>query len=169
MQLRRDIGKRLILFCNYRCATAPMPAPLRPWRALTACWADLASSNSIPRYTVWPFDFFSAVLRILDVYPGSQIRLFSIPDLNFFHPRSRIHMKEFKNFNPKNCCLSSRKYDPGCSSRIRIMIFTHPESRIQGSKRHRILDPDPQHCFSEINEITEVTKKELLQNFCHYS
>ncbi len=25
--------------------------------------------------------------------------------------------------------LSSRKYDPGCSFRIRIMIFTHPRSR----------------------------------------
>ena len=34
-------------------------------------------------------------------------------------------------------------YDPGCSSRIRILIF-YP-SRIQESKRHRI--PDPQHWF----------------------
>jgi hypothetical protein len=31
------------------------------------------------------------------------------------------------------------KFDPGCSSRIRILIF-YP-SRIQGSKRHRIPDP----------------------------
>jgi hypothetical protein len=30
-------------------------------------------------------------------------------------------------------------------SRIRILIF-YP-SRIQGSKRHRISDPDPQHCI----------------------
>jgi hypothetical protein len=29
-----------------------------------------------------------AVLRIRDVYPGSRIRIFSIPDPNFFHPRS---------------------------------------------------------------------------------
>ncbi len=45
--------------------------------------------------------------------------------------------------------LSSRKYDPGCSSRIRIriLIFTHPGSRILGSKRHRILDPE--HCMKE--------------------
>ncbi len=36
------------------------------------------------------------------------------------------------------------KYDdPSCSSRIRILIFfTHPGSRIQGSERHRIQDPD---------------------------
>ncbi len=31
-------------------------------------------------------------------------------------------------------------------SRNRILIFTHPGSRIQGSKMHRIPDPDPQHC-----------------------
>jgi hypothetical protein len=34
-----------------------------------------------------------AVLRrLLDVYPGSE----------FFHPGSRIRIKEFKYFNPKN-------------------------------------------------------------------
>jgi hypothetical protein len=51
------------------------------------------------------------LLRIRDVYPGSQILLFSIPDpgSEFFHPGSRILIKEFKYFNPKNCFLSSRK------------------------------------------------------------
>jgi hypothetical protein len=39
-----------------------------------------------------------------------------IRDPIFFHPGARIHIKEFKYFNPKNCFLSSRKYDPGCSS-----------------------------------------------------
>jgi len=49
----------------------------------------------------------------------------SITDPNFFHPESGflpsgswIRIKEFKYFNP-----SSRKYDPSCSSRIRILIF----------------------------------------------
>jgi hypothetical protein len=54
------------------------------------------------------------VLRIRDGHPGSRIRL-------FFHPGSRIRTKEFKYFiyfNPKKWFLSSRKYDPGCSSRI---------------------------------------------------
>ncbi len=49
------------------------------------------------------------VLRILDVYPGSELS------------PSRIRIKEFKYFNPqktKKWVLSSRKYDPGCSSRI---------------------------------------------------
>jgi hypothetical protein len=44
-----------------------------------------------------------------------------IPDPTFFHPGSRILIKEFKYFNPKKAkkwFLSSKKYDPGCSSRI---------------------------------------------------
>jgi hypothetical protein len=79
-----------------------------------------------------------------DFFP-SRIRTVSIPD-----PGSRIFIKEVKYFNPKkakNWFLSSKKYDPGCSSRIRMLTFSHPGSRIQGSKRHPIPDPDPQHCF----------------------
>ncbi len=41
------------------------------------------------------------MLRIRDVYPGCEF--FSIPDPNF---PSRIHIKEFKYFNPKNCFQS---------------------------------------------------------------
>jgi hypothetical protein len=41
-----------------------------------------------------------------------------IPDPNFFHPGSSS--KNFKYFNPKKWFLSSRKYDSGCSSQIRI-------------------------------------------------
>ncbi len=67
------------------------------------------------------------------------------PNSNVADPRclSRIRIKEFKYFNPKKLDLSSRKYDSGCSSRIRILSF-YP-FRIRGSKRHRI--PDPQHCL----------------------
>jgi hypothetical protein len=36
---------------------------------------------------------------------------------------SRISDPHQRNFNQKNWFVSSRKYDPGCSSRIRIMIF----------------------------------------------
>ncbi len=57
--------------------------------------------------------------------------------------------------------LSSRKFDPGCSSWIPdpesgSWLFTHPGSRIQGSKRHRIPDPGsgPQHW------------NKILENFC---
>jgi hypothetical protein len=52
---------------------------------------------------------------------GSRQCLFSIPDPGSEFFLSRIHIKEFKYFNPKNCFfLSSHKYDPGCSSGIRI-------------------------------------------------
>ncbi len=80
-----------------------------------------------------------------------------IPDLNFFHPgsdfflsRFRIRIKEFKYFNPKKWFLRSRKHDPGCWSRIWILIFYSsriPDHWSRGSKRHRIPDPDPLHCI----------------------
>ncbi len=75
-----------------------------------------------------------SVLRIRDVYPGShprsRIRIFPIPDRG-----SRIRIKELKYFNPKKGFLSSRKYDPGCSSLIRI---PDPDSEF-----FPIPDPDP--------------------------
>jgi hypothetical protein len=47
--------------------------------------------------------YYNPVLRIRDVYPGSRIRLFSIPDpgSEFFHPGFRIRIKEFKYFQLK--------------------------------------------------------------------
>jgi hypothetical protein len=50
---------------------------------------------------------------ILD--PGSDFFPSQISDPNCLHPRSRILIKEFK---AKKWFLSSKKYDPGCSSRI---------------------------------------------------
>ncbi len=53
--------------------------------------------------------------------PGSDFFPSRIPDPNCLHPGSRI-LKEFKYFNPQKSTrkwfLSSKKYDPGCSSRI---------------------------------------------------
>jgi hypothetical protein len=77
------------------------------------------------------------VLLSRDIYPGSQIQIFFIPDpgskffssripdpgFEFFpspDPGYRIGIKEFKYFNPKKGFLSSQKYDPGFPSRIRI-------------------------------------------------
>ncbi len=57
---------------------------------------------------------------------------------------SRILIKEFKYFHPKKTkkwFLSSKKYDPGCSSRIPDPDADFLPSRIQGSKRHPIPDP----------------------------
>ncbi len=62
-----------------------------------------------------------------------------IPNPTFFHPGSRIRIKEFKYFNPKKWFLSSRKYDQGCSSRIPDPDpFTHSGSRGQKGTRSRI-------------------------------
>jgi hypothetical protein len=49
--------------------------------------------------------------------PGSDFFPSRIPDPNCLHPGSRIRIKELKYFNPQKN-LSSRKYYPGCSSRI---------------------------------------------------
>jgi hypothetical protein len=68
---------------------------------------------------------FLTVFVISVAYSGclSRIRLFSIPDPGSKLFPSRIRIKEFKYFNPKKWFTSSRKYDPGCSSRIRILTF----------------------------------------------
>ncbi len=81
-----------------------------------------------------------------------------IPDPTFFHPRSRIQIFSIpdpgstsKNLSilTQKIVLLLRKYDPGRSSRIRILIF-YP-SRIPRIKRHRIPDPDPQPLEREQN------------------
>jgi hypothetical protein len=57
---------------------------------------------------------FPSVLRIQDVYPGSE----------FFPSRIQDQRdSEFKYFQPNKLFLSSRKYDPGCSYPIRILFF----------------------------------------------
>jgi hypothetical protein len=75
------------------------------------------------------WDFFSyciPVLLIREVYPGSRMRLFSIPDPGSELSPSRIpdSGSASKNLSiltpkkPKKWFLSSRKYDPDCSSRL---------------------------------------------------
>ncbi len=64
--------------------------------------------------------------RVAD--PGCLSR----PRSDFFHPGSRITIKEFKYFNRIKWFLRSRKYD----SVVHPIswLFTHPGSGIQGSK-----------------------------------
>ncbi len=73
---------------------------------------------SIEKFMIVPI-----VLRIRDVYPGSRIRLFSIPDpgSELSPSRTRIRIKELSILTPQK--MVSRKYDPGCSSRIRMLTF----------------------------------------------
>ncbi len=84
--------------------------------------------------------FFLNWIPIRIFNPGSKVKKF--PDPGFASAT-----KDFSIFYQKKLLISSRKYAPGFSSRIRILTF-YP-SRIQGSKRQRIPDPDPQHCFAE--------------------
>jgi hypothetical protein len=112
------------------------------------------------------------VLSRIQIFPSririfpSRIRIF-LSRIRIFLSRirifpSRIRIKEFKYFNPKDCFYALRSGSG---------FFTHPGSRIQGSKRHRI--PDPQHCISpsawsvctavaSIKKV-QVTKKPSLQ------
>ena len=70
-----------------------------------------------------------------------------IPDSGseFFHPGSRAKKNPDPHQTLQNC-LSSRIYDPGCSFRIRLLIFYPSRIPDPWVKRHRIPDPDPQHC-----------------------
>jgi hypothetical protein len=65
-----------------------------------------------------------------------RIRIFSSRIRIFFRPGSRIRIKEFKYFKPKKLFLRCRKYVPGCSSRIRILIFYHQDPGVKKA-------PDP--------------------------
>jgi hypothetical protein len=72
----------------------------------------------------------------------SRIRIFSIPDPNFSHPGSRIRIKEFKYFNPKNCFLALGNMIRGCSSWIRILTFYLSRIRIRNSGKKAELSMD---------------------------
>jgi hypothetical protein len=104
--------------------------------------------------------------------PGSD---FFPSRIRFF--QSRIRFKEVKYFNPKTLFLSSRKYDPGCSSRIRIsdpesgsripnpdsdfLPIPYPRPRSRGQKGTGSRIPHPQHCVlgSSISEFTQLNLK----------
>ncbi len=100
-----------------------------------------------------------ALLRIRDVYPRSRIRILPsrIPDQNISDLRSRIHIhiEDIKVFlsNPKKLFLSARKYNP-----IRIPNLIFYASRVPGSKRYQIPDPDPQHCLRDTTKWTPSRK-----------
>jgi hypothetical protein len=72
------------------------------------------------------------VLRIRDTLVQIRIRL-----QLFLSVADKMPTKRFFSY-----CF----YCIYISLRIRILIFTHPGSRIQWSKRHWIPDPVPQHC-----------------------
>jgi hypothetical protein len=94
--------------------------------------ADLRCLSRIPDLTLFHPS------RIQLFHPGSRIQLFHLGSrIQIF--LSRIHIKEFKYFNSKKLFLSSRKYDPGCSSPIRILTFYPSRIPEPGVKKA----PDP--------------------------
>ncbi len=117
------------------------------WRACTVtqltlvrvfvCSSSFSSSSQV---------YHTPLLRIRDAYPGSEFFPFRIHG----QKDSGSAYINSSSFKPKIC---SWKYDPGCSSRIRILVF-YP-SRIRGSNRHRCPDPEsgsavlahPRVCF----------------------
>ncbi len=96
--------------CGRNCRSDCNSAPRQCSCSLQRSWCMVPSSVADPGCLSWIPDptFF---------HPGSRIRTVLIPD-----PGSRILIKECKYFNPqkskKKWFLSSKKYDPGCSSRI---------------------------------------------------
>ncbi len=92
--------------------------------------------------------------------PGCLSRIHIFPSRIQGQKGFRIRIKEFKYFNPKNCSQA-------LGNMIRMVIpdpdprswfFTHHGSRIQGSKRHQI--PDPQHCSqSKISAYSKLRAK----------
>jgi hypothetical protein len=81
--------------------------------------------------------FWVKILKIFDTDPGWK---------KFRYWRGKIGSGIIKHPGSAtlltvNAVLRIRDVYPGS----RILIFTHPGSRVQGSKRHRIPAPDPQH------------------------
>jgi hypothetical protein len=78
----------------------------------------------------------------------------------FLKCRRKTFGQVFKelDFLPKNLSLSSQKYGVG----IRNPEKNLSRIRVQGSKRHRIPDPDPQHCI--IHDVYKVQLKRMLLN-----
>ncbi len=84
--------------------------------------------------SVWVFNFLwqrlpsPVIISVTDPGCLSRTRIFSIPD-----PGS-----ESKNLSILNqiLFLSSRNYDPGCSSRIRILIFNPSRIRIRNTAKN---------------------------------
>jgi hypothetical protein len=99
-----------------------------------------------------------SVLRIPDVYPGSEF----FPSRIRIFP-SRIAIKEFKYFNPKNGFQALgnmiRVAHPG--SRIHILTFYPSRIPDPGSKGQKgtgslIPDPDPQHWEQQSQEEDQI-------------
>ncbi len=148
--------------CTMRCRQPSIEniQLLKTWHSWTGYlflevilgFEDLDSHGWIRFQTVLRFSIVLMLIPVRSVAdPGCLSR---IPDPTFFHPGSRIRTvsipdpgsssKNLSILTPKKgkkWFLSSKKYDPGCSSRIPDPDADFLPSRIQGSKRYPIPDP----------------------------
>jgi hypothetical protein len=141
-RIRIWIGNTGGSFC-YLCLPVVNSLEGLRWSRLLPALSDLLDRYLLPFTDEKEGTFQCCGSRI--IYSGSLFFPSPDPGSKRSGSRIRIRIKDFKYLQPKKLFLSSRKYNPGCSSRIRILIF-YP-FRIQGSKRHRIPDPDPQHWY----------------------
>ncbi len=138
-----EFRRRVLVAAAARIFLSVFPQRWRPaegHRGPTPTCSAVMSNHSVKVdteiYTYYPRQCCGSVMY---VSPGSRIP-FSIPDpgSEFFPPRLPDPY-----FNPKKLFLSTRIIvHRGSGS----WVLSHPGSRIQGSKRHRITDPEPQHC-----------------------
>jgi hypothetical protein len=95
-----------------------------------------SNTRFVPNVGILCITFFVCYTHTLSLRYPCASRMF-IPDPTFFHPGSAL--KNFKYFKPQKWFLSSGKYDPSCSSRIRILTFypsRNPDSMVKKA-------PDP--------------------------
>ncbi len=95
------------------------------------------------------------MLRIRDVFPGSE---FSISDpgskrFRILNPAPHKRIEVFLTQKLVSKALGNMIRDVHLGSRMGILNF-YP-SWIQGSKRHRIPDPVPQHCKNDTHKINK--------------
>ncbi len=145
---------RLLAAAPPSCPLSPISRPSRNRRSSScpSCLHKVRHHLDL-YFTFWPvteksehycamlqISWSAAVLRIRDVYPGSDFFSSRILDTH-----QRILVFYSKIMVSKLSEIWSRLFisdpNPGSGS----WLFTRPGSRIQASKMHRIPDPDPQH------------------------
>ncbi len=131
------IGEHKCKACLYNCSPGrsvcsgrylQLRSRLPYARQRTEYHRDIAKQRM---YLLSPHLLWSLFCSVADLGCLSRIPIFSISDPGSEFFPSRIRIKERKYFNPKKLFLSTRKFDLGFSSRIRIRILSFYPSRIR--------------------------------------
>jgi len=99
---RSDFDKHRILLCTFRYRTILQNKTIILCiSCFDAIQLVLKNASKSGRLTANIFSLTTDRNSVADLLCLSRIRVFSIPDPNYFYPGSGIRIKEFKNFNPK--------------------------------------------------------------------